>query len=316
MKQSILIVLLILQVVGHGQQDVQFTNFEFNQSYNNPANISSTNYYCGNLIARNQWNQFGGNPNTAFLNVYTKLDNHNYVGLQFLTDEIGFQQSNLIKFSYAYKLITSVASVTFGLSGNMHHSRWGAKYITPDTPEAFDDAIPHNGYGATKLDMDFGILIENGPLYVGLSSTHLNQSDFSKQGIISYKSARHYFVQAGWKKNLPWGTLEPKLLAKSDVASTQIDFQIQSEIQNRLIAGLNYRLSDAISPMIGIKFTGSTYSIKCLYAFDITTSQLRNYSKGTHEVSLHFCFSKPKFTERYTNPRHLGNYDFGPKGKW
>lgn len=316
MKHSILFISLVLQIIAHSQQDVQFTNFEFNQAYNNPASISTTNYFCGNLMGRNQWSQLGGNPNTAFLNVFGKIDNHNYAGIQFLTDEIGFQHSNFLKISYAYKLRTPMATVSFGVSGNMHHSRWGANYITPDTPEELDNAIPDQGYGATMLDMDFGIYIENGPLYIGLSSTHINQSDFSKQGVISYKSRRHYFVQAGWTKSLPWGTLEPKILAKSDVASTQLDFQVQSILQNRFIAGINYRLSDAISPMIGINFKGVNYAVKCIYAFDITTSQLRNYAKGTHEISLHFCFTKPKFTERYTNPRNLGNYDFGPRGKW
>lgn len=316
MKQTLILICTVIQVFAFGQQDVQFTNFEFNQSYNNPASISTTEYFCGNVMARNQWNQLGGNPNTAFLNVFGQINSNNYAGIQFLTDEIGFQHSNLIKLSYAYKLYTPLATVSFGLSGNMYHAKWGSNYITPDTPQEIDDAIPDHGYGATKMDMDFGVYIENGPLYVGLSSTHLNQSDFSKQGIISYKTRRHYFVQAGWKKILQWGTLEPKILAKSDVASTQLDFQVQSTLQNRLIVGLNYRLSDAVSPMIGFNFTGNDYSVKLIYAFDITTSQLSQYSKGTHEVSLHFCFARPKFTERYTDPRNLGNYDFGPRRKW
>jgi hypothetical protein len=143
----------------------------------------------------------------------------------------------------------------------------------------------------------------------------LNQTDFSKVGVIGYKSTRHYFVQAGWEKQFPWGKISPKILAKSDVASTQLDFQVQSLFSNIYIVGINYRISDAISPMIGFNFPTSFCSVKVIYAYDITTSNLSNYSKGTHELSLHFCFIKPKFTERYTNPRHLGNYDFGPRGK-
>ncbi len=307
---------MMSQMNFHSQQDVQFTNFEFNQAYNNPAFISSTKNICGNIIGRNQWQAINGNPNTAFMNIYTKIDDHSYAGIQLLTDDIGFQHSNLVKLSYAYKINTSKASISFGLNGNLFQSKWSGNYITPDTPQQQDNAIPHQGYSNTKFDLDFGLMISNGKVYAALSTTHLNQTDFSQTGVIGYQTTRHYFVQAGWEKIINGVKLAPKILAKSDVASTQIDFQFQSTFRNIYIIGLNYRISDAISPMIGANIVTPLCAIKLIYAYDITTSQLSNYSKGTHEISVHFCISKKHFTERYTDPRNLGNYDFGPRGKW
>ncbi len=316
MRTLLIFISIALGCLTYAQQDIQLTNFESGEAIFNPATISNTKFICGNIAGRNQWSQFGGNPNTALINIYGKLDNHNFVGFQILTDAIGFQNSNFIKLSYAYKFYLQKTSISIGLNANVFHSKWGGNFITPDTPQSLDDAIPDNTFSATKFDMDAGIYIKNGPLYMGLSTSHLNQSNFSQPGIIGFQSKRHYFIHAGWEERRSWGSIEPKILAKSDVASTQLDFQIQSQLNYKYIVGLNYRISDAISPMIGVNLTNGIGSFKFIYAYDITTSKLRNYSKGTHELTLNICFSKTINRERYTNPRNLGNYDFGPRGKW
>ena len=312
MKKLTTTIGLLTCIASFAQQDPQFTNFEQQKYFFNPASLIQTNYICGQLIGRNQWNSFNGNPNTAFLGIQYTPNNKNYFGIQFLKDNIAMQNSNFLKLSYAHKLILNNAQISLGGSANVLQTKWQSNFITPDTPQWQDDAIPDVSYNKTKMDFDAGIFVKSNELYMGISATQLSEADFSKNGVISYKSKRHYYVMAGYEKRFNWGSLEPKILAKSDVASTQLDFQVQAWYNYNILLGFNYRISDAISPMIGIKYGILT----AIYSYDITTSRIKNYSKGSHEITLSFCLTKPKFIERHTDPRHLGNYDFGPRGKW
>ena len=63
---------------------------------------------------------------------------------------------------------------------------------------------------------------------------------------------------------------------------------------NLLWGGVSYRLSDAIVPMVGIYYDLGPGTLKFGYSYDVTTSLLRQYSSGSHEVMLGYCFKIPK----------------------
>ena len=70
--------------------------------------------------------------------------------------------------------------------------------------------------------------------------------------------------------------------------------------------GITYRMQDAIAPMLGAKFLKDK-SLKIGYSYDLTTSKIKGYSSGTHEVMLGYCFNvkkKVKITS-YQNARFL-----------
>jgi hypothetical protein len=43
------------------------------------------------------------------------------------------------------------------------------------------------------------------------------------------------------------------------------------------------------------------------YSYDVTTSKLRNYSSGSHEIMVNFCtlLVKPPNVQRHSHPRFL-----------
>jgi hypothetical protein len=53
--------------------------------------------------------------------------------------------------------------------------------------------------------------------------------------------------------------------------------------------GVSYRTNDAVSIMLEYQ---ANQRFRIGYAYDITTSKIRNYTSGTHEIMLGFDFGK------------------------
>jgi type IX secretion system PorP/SprF family membrane protein len=107
----------------------------------------------------------------------------------------------------------------------------------------------------------------------------------------------------------PQFTLTPNVLAKTDLASTQFDGNVTVMYDNTIWLGATYRLEDAIAPMAGYQYTfpGGKSNLRIGYSYDITTSDIKNYSDGSHELMLSYCLTiaKPLPKRVYKNPRFL-----------
>src|SRR5690606_22542311 len=129
-------------------------------------------------------------------------------------------------------------------------------------------------------------------LWLGLSSTQLPETELED---VSIQNRRHYYVQAGYDWAIGGNkkyTLQPGLLLKSDASSTQLDIGALFLYDDMVWIGASYRTEDAIAPMIGYqhKFPKGDSMLRLGYSYDVTTSELKNYSSGSHEVMLSYCF--------------------------
>jgi hypothetical protein len=95
---------------------------------------------------------------------------------------------------------------------------------------------------------------------------------------------------------------------KSDGTTTQFDITGTFLYNNMVWLGVSYRTEDAIAPLIGYQFKPNAKSmLKLGYSYDVTTSNLKNYSSGSHEVMVNYCILlvKPPDTQIYRNVRFL-----------
>jgi type IX secretion system PorP/SprF family membrane protein len=109
--------------------------------------------------------------------------------------------------------------------------------------------------------------------------------------------------------------LRTNVMAKTDLNATSLDLNANVLWNETFWFGASYRHNDAISPMLGYQSVWSgnnedncaVNKIKIGYAYDITTSELKNYSSGSHELFVTYCrvFCKPEPVIRYGNPRFL-----------
>jgi len=310
MKNGLLLLSFIISIIGvNAQQDLQFTHFKEYALFYNPAYAGVSNDICGDILGRNQWTGFGGNPKSLFFDVrYSDAKLHGGVGLTVVSDELGFRKTTSVSASYSYKKsFPSIGTLYLGASIGFSRAGWKGNFIPPETLS--DPNIPFSGQAANVFNSNVGLYYTKRNLFMGLSTTNVNQGVFDGGGVsqFNFNTVRHYYVLAGYKTMLTRGVdLEPSLLAKSDGVSTQIDMKAKVIFNNQMFGGINYRFGDAISPIVGMYIPGNNFRLTVSYSYDITTSDIRNYSSGSHEIAISFCKKIAKPVERHDDPRDLG----------
>jgi len=118
---------------------------------------------------------------------------------------------------------------------------------------------------------------------------------------------RTFYFQGGYEyvfRNHPDFALLPYAMIKFDQASVQLDIATLLEYKNMFWGGLNYRIQDAVSVIVGLQYK----NFKLGYSYDITTSKLGlGRTAGSHEVMLKYCFKidAEKGRKSYRNTRFL-----------
>ncbi len=305
--------LFAVALTGSAQQDYQFTHYMFDNLSFNPGYAGITNSICGTVMGRQQWAGFDGSPTTGLLNVHAPVRLlRGGLGLTYINDQLGFEKNNIVRLAYSYHLGgIGPGTLGIGVSGGIVQKSINATWITPDgTPAQNDAAINATGDASNISEMvsdfNFGAFYYAPNMYFGLSATHLGQADMMN---VNIKNVQHYWLTAGYTHTFnPKLKLRPGLLVKSDAASTQIDLNANVLYKDMVWAGLTYRLGDAIAPMIGYqkKFQNNA-TLRIGYSYGITTSQIKNYSSGTHDFMINYCFNmeKPPILQKSKNPRFL-----------
>ncbi len=297
------------------QQDYQFTHYMFDNLSFNPGYAGITNSICGTMLFRQQWAGFDGRPQTALINVHAPVKIlRGGVGLTYVNDQLGFEKNNMVRLSYAYHMGLGVGTLGIGLSAGIIQKSINATWITPDgTPASQDDAITVDGDAGNITsglkdmvpDFNLGVFYRTNKLYMGISATHLGQFEMDQ---LNLQNVHHYWITGGYNYDMtPDFKLRPSVLIKSDAASTQIDLNVNVLWKDMVWAGVSYRLGDAIAPMAGYQTKIGNGLLRLGYAYDVTTSKLKGYSNGSHDIFLNYCFSmeKPPVIQKSKNPRFL-----------
>lgn len=301
MKKKIILLASIFTTIFSGlnaQQDKILTHFIFDKMSINPGETGldqSNNSICATSIYRNQWDKVNGAPNSAVFNIESNLDRFIPVnlGLSFFHDAIGFNRQNNLLLNASFPVaVPGYGRLGLGLGVGMINFGMSPVWVPPTT--AIDPTLPV-GFSATNLDLNFGVYWKgDNDYYVGLSSTHLNESLLKQTvGTISqtYQTARHYYIMGGKKfLDVAGGDIDAQMLMKTDFIKMQVEFNARYMWRGIAYGGLNYRTSDAISLMAGWM---PVRNVTIGYAYDITTNKLSGISKGSHEILLKYCYLLP-----------------------
>lgn len=308
MKKSLLTLSLsVACFAGIAQQDVQFSQNMFNKLAINPGYAGTSRAICATLFYRNQWMGFDGAPKTILFSGDAYIPKiHGGLGLTFFNDQLGFDKSNHIKLAYSFNQPIGPGVLGIGVEGGVIMKSLAGAWLAP-TDYTKDAAIPGD-VSSTTYDVGFGIYYATQQLYVGVSSTHLPESELTasvNNKKLQFTNVRHYYVTAGYAFPLgnPDWELEPSVFVKSDAASTQFDGNLRVIYQKTFWGGVSYRLTDAICPMIGFQKSG----FKIGFSYDVTTSDIKNYSSGTVEAMVGYCFKviPPVKKQSHQNVRFL-----------
>ena len=308
------------------QQDPQFTQNMFNRLTVNPAYAGAKESFCATIISREQWIGFEGNPQTNLLSVdygATIKQKHKVgAGLTVIQDEIGPIQSLNAKLamSYHYRIQQGVLSggLELGIYNQSISGDWRTSEGAFDGTE--DPKIPNAEAGATVFDLGLGLYYYRKNMFVGISSTHMEQSvisdDVDDLSSLTFQKARHYYIMGGY--NYETVALDRKLeimpsfFVKSDAISTQVDLNTNIKYNDLVWVGASYRIEDAVSFLAGLDFAGLQLggqldNIKVGFAYDYNISDLSAYNNGSIEFMINYCykFVKNEKIERYKDVRFL-----------
>lgn len=289
------------------QQDYQFTHYMYDNLSFNPGYAGLNKSICGTMLFRQQWAGFEGRPQTGLLNIHAPVKMlRGGLGLTYVNDQLGFEKNNMARLAYSYHLGLGAGDLGIGVSAGIIQKSIDAGWITPDgTPWANDGSIAAQNASDLVPDINFGVFYQTSELYMGISATHLGQFNMDA---LNLKNVHHYFITAGYFYNInnQW-QLRPSVLVKSDAASTQIDLNVNVLFNKMVWAGVSYRFADAVAPMLGYQKQIGGGLMRIGYAYDVTTSKLKGYSNGSHDIMVNYCFNldKPIPVQKSKNPRFL-----------
>lgn len=278
----------------HAQQDPMVSQYMFNGLYLNPAYAGSHDYWTSTLSYRNQWIGFDGAPQTMIGAVDGPIRDKNMgLGMILLHDEIGVTKQNTAIVNYSYQIKTS-ATTKFAMGVNAGISQFSAKLTELQVWD--EDNVFKNDLTSKVLPrFGVGMYYYGKKHYLGLSIPTLfaYQKDMNFNFDLSKASflRRHYLFTAGYvfetSKEIK---IKPSVLVKYvKNAPVQADFNLATVYKDKIWVGVSYRTNDALAFILEYQ---SNEHFRVGYAYDMTTSKLRNYSNGSHEIMVGWDFGK------------------------
>ncbi|MCT4582401.1 MAG: type IX secretion system membrane protein PorP/SprF [Flavobacteriales bacterium] len=304
MKYIYSTILLIITVIvftdnNCAQQLPLYSQYYFNDYAVNPAIGGTKSYIDARSNHRYQWQGIADAPRTYTLSIHGPLKN-NYAGIgAFLyTDHVGPTRRTGAQLSYTYKLkLTSRIKLGLALSGGILEWKLDAHKI--DLYDPNDQVIVNGVMRSLVPDAKFGAHLYHPKWFVGFTMPNLLQSKLKFNEALYTGLSRlenHFIVNGGYKFRVAKDfKVEPSAIIKYiSPAPVQADIMARVIWKDKLWLGGVYRTMDAASVLLGVTYK---QNLSFGYAYDFTTTNLRNYSTGTHELFIGIRFSNTKANE-------------------
>lgn len=287
MRHPLLICLAALVMNASGQQLPQLTQYQFNDYVFNPAIAGSRPFLELRSGHRYQWVGIQDAPRTFTFSGTAPVGQKMGVGGYLFTDIVGPTRRTGFQLSYAYHLrLTDDIKLSLSLSaGLLQFLIDGSKiqFHDPGDP-VMDDQLR----GELLPDAKFGFYLYGERFWFGATAPQLLQNKVyfldKDHGTLS-RMEDHYYAMGGYR--FPLGEdwkLEPSFLLKyTSPVPPKLDLNATIRYKDTFWLGAGYRTNDAYCAMVGY-WLKKTFQFG--YSYDIITSNLRNYSTGTHEVML------------------------------
>ncbi|WP_339921579.1 type IX secretion system membrane protein PorP/SprF [uncultured Flavobacterium sp.] len=307
MKTRLLILtLILLSGTMVAQQDAQFTQYMYNTVNINPAYAGSRSVMSIFGIHRTQWVGLDGAPTTNGFSLNTPISGSNVgLGLSILNDKIGPSVENTVSIDFSYSIATSETyKLSFGLKATAN--LLDVNFSRLNQHDANDYSFETNIDNKFTPNFGVGLYFHSDNTYIGISAPNILETQhfdrYASTGANSHvaKEEIHYYLIAGHVFDLS-GTVKfkPSILTKVvQGAPLQVDVSGNFLINEKFVAGVEYRWSAAVSAMVGFQASDSWF---IGYGYDLETTRLSNYNSGSHEIFLRYeLFNK---YDRIVSPR-------------
>ncbi len=316
-RRMLSIACCLLPIASCWAQDLHFSQFFNSPLTTNPANtgfIPDADYRIG-ANYRNQWSSIMGVPYKTIsvfgdAQVFREKLENGWLGLGavLLNDQVGTGSltSTKIYGSLAYHQmlgLSSLLSAGFNIGwANKRINQSKLKFPDQFDGKFFNNTLPTSVFltnnNVSYLDIHAGMNYayfpdENVYINAGYTIQHVNRpretffNDQTTNGRIPMRQTA--FVNAILKLNdrvivNPNAYFSTQAKAKELVVGINANYNLSEFGEKQLIAGVYYRLGDAVVPMVGFELN----KIQFAFSYDVTLSGLSKYNgyRGASEFSI------------------------------
>ncbi len=300
------------------QQRPQYTQYIFNNYLLNPALSGIENYTDFKAGFRKQWSGIENAPQTTFASAhwslggnylwknplslpergedpmsdnymqnYTASPAHHGVGAMVVLDKAGPLSRLDADLTYAYHMqLSGTLNLSLGVAAGLTRFSLNRGALTFEDQN--DPALNHTIVGQTKPDLALGLWLYGAQFFAGVSVQQILPQKLSFTTDPAYnlgKEVPHAFATVGYKLFIDETiSLMPSVMIKYvRPMPLSVDANLKLNFKDRFWIGGSYRYKDSYAGMIGFNFSKLA---NLTYAYDVTTSELKGFSKGSHEIVL------------------------------
>ena len=320
MKKYLIIIFGLFGLQAFAQQRPQYTQYIFNNYLLNPALSGIENYTDFKAGHRRQWAGINDAPQTTFAAAHLSLGNdylwknplsmperddnpmsddytqnytaspaHHGAGAIVFYDKAGPLSTINASLTYAYHLkLAGTLNLSVGVAAGIKRINLDNSKLTFEN-EGSDPALANTVIvGQTKPDLAMGVWLYGARFFAGASVQQIlpNKLSFTTaENLTQGKEVPHAFVTAGYKLYIDDEiSFIPSVMVKyMKPVPLSFDANVKFSFKDRFWLGGSYRHKDSYAALAGFNFSKLA---NLSYSYDLTTSALKNYSSGSHEIVL------------------------------
>jgi len=318
----ILIIFLSFSTFAKAQEQPVFSQYLENFYYLNPAAVGWKPCTEILLTDRHQWVGVNGAPQTQALGVYSRLSafgeerkgTYQGVGLNYYNDKNGPTSTQRAYLSFAHHFTAFqkgrnvyTLSMSLAASGFQHKLDETQLTTTSDNDPLHTGSINSQNF----LNFDASILLYSRYFAAGITAAQIQPTKINYYQT-PYEIDNYYMGFLSYRfVNDQGAGIEPSMVVKTTLNTTQIDINSKFYFNKTLYSGLSYRhnldvlpgQSLAIQALLGVKYRIYTFA----YAFDTTIGKIGRNNLASHNfmIGIRFCKSKGRNCPAYQqNPMY------------
>lgn len=302
-RTSLIIALLSITSSVIAQQRPLQSLYMFDPLLINPAYAGNHVQLSATAIYRNQWVNFPGAPKTLTSTIHSGFRNARFgLGLIFGSDQIGVHSDNSLYLAYSYKIPLNKynnASLAMGVQGGFNNLKSEYSILNPKDPDIYGTVTKFNpNFGA-------GLYYRDNNSFIGISVPYIvNNKIMDVKSSLLARQYRYYYLSAGTTKELNDKVkFKPSVLVRiHDRSPVSFDINAMWVLYDVVSLGASYRLNDAVVGLFELQINTNFH---VGYAYDFTTSQINQYSNGSHEIMINYRIKIPKLHKGLECPSYF-----------
>lgn len=286
------------------QQDPQFSMYMYNPLYYNPAAAGSEGVSRLQLSHRTQYLGYqptvtgdGGAQSTQLISFNVPLARYRSgLGIYAFNDRLGQITNQTVQLSYAYRIPLKDGTLALGVQAGLFNKGYDYGQLRPGEPN--DPLIPTGRINQARPDFGAGVYYNTTDYWIGVNLSHINQATYTLGTDRSTNPlSRVAYLTAGYRLGLGYDIdVQPSVLIQYDtqpgVRAATITANVVGTYDNRIWAGLGYRLGDALMATAGINLMRNN-ALRVGYALDLVAGGTQAKSLTSHEVLVGYALPAP-----------------------